>query len=107
METPIAEKKMTLATLKSFIAKNAGKLWIKNTSNFDGQVDGIILDRNAEFVPTAETIMTIANTLRIQGAWLVLGGRDHFSKFETDEFIGIEVSNCCGNFAIAIKKNKK
>lgn len=43
-------------------------------------------------------------TLGINGVSLVGSSRDYFTHFENDEFIGIEVSNSCGDFILAIKK---
>lgn len=95
--------KTTLATLKSFIRHNKGKLLINVHSHFDGMIDGISY-RNDGYSPAGETDQNIKYTLGIKGCWVVGGSRNHFQLFETDKHAGIEVSNCCGNFSIAIKK---
>ena len=96
-------KKITKATLKSFVKKNAGSLYIKKKRSFDGVVDGCIIIREG-FSPVVSTQNNREHTLEITGAWLVNGSRDYFNAYQDDNFVGIEVYNCCGNFIIAIKK---
>ena len=45
------EKKITRATFKSFINKNAGNLLIKCKSDFDGMVDCVMENKNPVFKP--------------------------------------------------------
>lgn len=104
--TTTVTKKITRSTFKSFINKNIGNLFIKNRSSFDGMVD-CVMPIEGGFTPaTASTRHSNSDkyTLGINGVWLVGSSRDYFTNFEDDEFIGIEVSNCCGDFILAIKK---
>lgn len=99
-------KKITRSTFKSFINKNDGKLFIKNRSSFDGMVD-CVMPVDGDFTPVTTSTRhpnSDKYTLGINGVWLVGSSRDYFTNFENDEFIGIEVSNCCGDFILAIKK---
>jgi hypothetical protein len=98
-------KKITLATVKSFIKKNSDNLFINIRSKFDGMTDGIQQIGN-EFTKTQkdENLYSQNNTLGIKGAWFVGSSNDFFTSFEDDKFIGIEVYNCCGKFILAISK---
>jgi len=100
-------KKITRATFKSFVTKYAECLLIKNVSNFDGMVDCVMpVQRDFRFA-TKSTRHQNADkyTLGINGVWLVGSSRDYFTAYEDDNFKGIEVSNCCGDFIVAICKN--
>lgn len=96
-------KKITLATIKSFIAKNP-ELFIRVNSKFDGMIDCVATNPNAAFNPALPAERPCDNNLGIQGAWFVLSSRDWFQPFETETLKGYEISNCCGSFALAIKK---
>jgi hypothetical protein len=97
-------KKITLATFKSWIRKNEGSIFINVKSEFDGMTDGCEPCRDG-FKPADQEIdHSCANNMGIDGCWLVLGGGDHFTHYETDTHLGIEVSNCCGRFIVATEK---
>lgn len=98
------QKKITRATLKSFIRKNREKLLIKVTSRFDGQTDGVESIPNAKFVPAESTVFDPSYTLGISGVWVVGGSRNSFSHFEDEGHVGIRGYNCCGAFVVAIRK---
>jgi hypothetical protein len=97
-------KKITLATVKSFVRKNRPALLIKVRAKFDGMVDGLEWDRAADFSPALDTDRHAEHTLGIQGAWFVLGGGDRFQPFESDTLVGYEIANCCGYFTLAVAK---
>ena len=100
------EKKITRATIKSFIKKNLGSLYIDRRSNFDGMVDCVMpVVGGFEKVRTEDryTEKSKEYTLGVCGAWFVGQSRDSFEKFENSEFVGFYVSNCCGSFVLAIK----
>jgi len=92
------QKKITLATLKSFIRKNADSLFCKTRSRFDGMTDSI------EQVEDFFGSVSAEKALGLQGVYIVGGSRDRFRYFEDESFVGIEVSNCCGRGILAIKK---
>lgn len=96
-------KRITLATIKSFIRKNPGRLFIKVRSRFDGMSDGLEWNKSAEFVPAADG-GSYRNTLGIAGAWFVGSSRDYFEAYDDGEFTGYKVANCCGYFTLAIRK---
>ena len=98
-------KKITRATFKSFI-KNNKNLFLNNKSSFDGMVDGVmpIHDGFKPAVLTTRHENSFKYNLGIEGVWLVGSSRDWFRHYEDDQFIGIEVTNCCGDFILAIKK---
>lgn len=115
--TIAAQKKTTIATVKSFIRKNREKLLIKTTSRFDGMVDAVRFEDAPEFTPaldadyydgdTGETVKVPRedrSTLGIQGVWFVGSGDNWCQAFETDTHIGFDVSNCCGSWIVAIAK---
>lgn len=92
------QKKITLATLKSFIRKNADSLFCKTRSRFDGMTDSI------EQVEDFFAEVSAEKAIGLQGVYIVGSSRDRFRHFENESFIGIEVSNCCGRGILAIKK---
>jgi len=92
------QKKITLATLKSFIRKNADSLFCKTRSRFDGMTDSI------EQVEDFFGSVSAEKALGLQGVYIVGGSRDRFRHFEDESFVGIEVSNCCGRGILAVKK---
>ena len=93
-------KKPTLATLKSFIAKNRPNLHIDVKSAFDGMTDCIEQNANSQF-KLASKSDGYKNTLGINGVWVVFGG-DFIRPFSENGFTGYSVSNCCGKFVVAI-----
>lgn len=97
------DKRITLATLKSFIKKNADKIYIKELSKFNGMIDCVsnVVD---DFKHTIFDATNHKSTLGYNGIWLVGRSDDRFTAFENSQYIGIEVYNCCGNFIVAIQK---
>lgn len=95
-------KKITLATVKSFIKKNKENLFINVKSRFSGMTDGLENHNNGfQKVEVAKEMDEF--TLGIKGAWFVRESRDWFSAFEENKFSGIKISNSCGSFIIAVK----
>lgn len=97
------DKKITLATLKSFLKKNEGKLFIKIESEFDGMTDSINSVKDS-FTPLEINERNNKNNLGFVGVWLVGNSRDYLKYYENDNYSGIEVYNCCGCFIVAIKR---
>ena len=95
--------RITLATIKSFIKKNEGKLYIEQQSRFDGMVDCIMPTNSNGLVPAQKDERGFENTMGICGAWFVLCGGDWYREYYSGNFSGYEVSNCCGSFIIATK----
>ena len=93
--------KITKATFKSFIKKNRESLHINVKSKFDGMIDGC-RNENYGFVKANDAEHNNEHNLNIQGVWLVGGSRDYFREYSKNGMSGIEVSNCCGNFIVAI-----
>lgn len=96
-------KKITLATVKTFLKKNAGNLYINVKSSFDGMTD-CCESRYEGFTKAIATDEHPSHKLGIEGAWFVGQSRDYFSAFENDQMTGITVSNSCGRFVLAIVK---
>jgi hypothetical protein len=97
-------KKITMATVKSFIKKNSDSLHILRKTHFDGMVDGCTSSGQSAFNRTLPTDMSYENTLGIQGAWFVGGSRNHLQQYDDKGFTGISVYNCCGSFVLAVPK---
>lgn len=95
--------KVTIATLKSFIRKNKGKIYANFHISFDGMTDGLESIHNG-WNPAQETIGHNKHTLGIRGVWVVGRSKDYCTKYSDDKFDGIEVSNSCGNFTLGVKK---
>lgn len=102
--TTTTAKRITKATIKSFVAKNRKKLLIRVDSHFDGMTDGVEENRGAELHPALDAERLADHNLGIQGVWLVLGSRDWFERYETETHIGYTCGNCCGKFTLAIAK---
>lgn len=104
----ILQKKITRATFKSFINKHKGHLNILELSRFDGMTDCIENLKGRLPVPvkyeTPDHNYRYDTTLGIEGVWLVGDSRDYFTAYQDTLYKGIEVSNCCGNFIVAIIK---
>ena len=99
--------KITLRTLKSFINKNRGDLYINCKSHFDGMVDCVMPVENPGFSKAAvntDNPDITENSLGIRGAWFVFRGRDYFTAYDDGNFAGYEISNSCGSFILAVPK---
>jgi hypothetical protein len=105
----INQKRITLATFKSFIKKNKNIMFIMQESSFDGMTDCV------EFTPRAQRKFVAASestamhphekhNFGYYGIWLVGSSRDYFSSYDDGIYEGINYSNCCGSGTIAIKK---
>lgn len=105
MQTTL-KRKITLATLKSFVKKNRTNLFILVKSDFDGMTDCVSavksIPHKIEHDPSHETYY--GYTLGIKGVHLVGNSRDWFESYNDEMFTGIEVTNSCGNFILAIIK---
>ena len=95
-------KKITLATVRSFIRNNADNLFINITSSFDGMYDCCMPEHNG-FQKTEYSSDNLYNTMGVKGAWFVFGSRDYFTVYNENGYSGIEVSNCCGHFILATR----
>ena len=98
----LAGAKITLSTLKKFVRENAGNIYVKVLSSFDGMTDCV------ERVEDDFKLITIkednGNNLGLPGIHLVGSSRDSFTAYNSDEFEGIEIYNCCGSCIVARKK---
>lgn len=97
-------KKITMATVKSFVNKNRENLFIKTASRFSSMSDMVEADKDAAFTKVVKSERNLDHTMGIEGAWFVGSSRDYLKYFETENFAGIEVYNACGNFYLALKK---
>ncbi len=95
--------KITRATFKSFLKKNAGRVLISTGSRFDGMYDSVMPCADQAFTPIQPADRAYDNNLGYQGVWLVLGSRDYFTEYSKDGMTGIQVYNCCGTFTVAVK----
>jgi hypothetical protein len=95
--------KVTIATVKSFIRKNANAMYISRRSQFDGMCDCVMPTGDSSFVKTIVDPTLYKATLGVNGAWFVGESRDYLTAFEKNGFKGFEVYNSCGSFAIATK----
>jgi hypothetical protein len=88
--TALKTKKITMATLKSFIRKSES-LFVLTISSFDGMTDCVEQNNNQKLLAVSKE-----NAIGIQGVWCVGSSRDWFSFYETETHYGIKVSNSCG-----------
>jgi hypothetical protein len=96
-------KKITIATVKSFIKKNEQNLLINVKSRFDGMTDGVE-DQNGGFNKIRKSDRFHNNTLGILGVWFTPSTRNWCEIYEDSNFTGYRVDNCCGCFIVAIPK---
>jgi len=96
-------KKITRATIKSFIKKNRDNLYIKNQSSFNGMTDGVDPCHDQSISKAGSTDKNNQYNLGIPGAWFVGSSRDSFYYSEIGSFKGYEVYNCVGTFYLLIK----
>lgn len=104
------QKRITLATVKSFIRKNMAKLHLRVESNFDGMQDMVVQKDNPQFHPIElhdepeKLNETMKNaTLGIRGVWFVRDG-NLLTPVDNESWFGYNVYNVTGEFTIAIKK---
>lgn len=98
-------KKITKATVKSFIKKNLDKIYINEKSRFDGMTD-CVESRNSGFLKPSSAEYCHENNMGLTGVWFVGSSRDYFQPYEDETFKGIRVSNCCGSWIVATKKSE-
>lgn len=96
-------KKVTRTNFKTFIKKHNDNLFIDVRTAFDGMTDCCEAVKDG-FMPAIKDNEHMEHTFGIRGAWLVNGGRDYFRAYEDETFTGLEVTNCCGRFIIAVRK---
>lgn len=96
----LTEKKVTKATIKSFVKNNINDLYIKVVSDFDGMVDCVMSVDGSFKKATPENLdMTNQHTFGLNGIWFVGNSRDYFNKIEN----GFEIYNSCGTFLVVNK----
>lgn len=105
MKTTTTTKRITLATIKSFIKKNEGKIYVKVKSSFSGYTDCVESIEDSFKLAVKDENINIKYTLGLPGAWFVGSSRDYFEVYEDAQFLGFKVYNACGSFIIAIKKD--
>lgn len=97
-------------TLKAFIRKNRYQLYISTRSKFNGMVDGCEPCTDKSFRVAKETTRDLRYTLGIEDAYFTNStgsARDFITKYEDNDYIGYNVSNCCGYFILTIKKQRE
>ena len=95
--TELKTKKITMATLKSFINKST-ELFVEELSSFNGMTDCV------ESVKSKIQKVSKENAIGHQGVWCVGSSRDYFTFVENENYFGIEVSNSCGCGILWAKK---
>jgi hypothetical protein len=86
----LSSKKITIATLKSFI-KKSDKLFVEVKQKFSGMTDCVEVIQDSEMISVSKD-----DAIGHGGVWCVGGGRDYLSFVQKDSMFGIKVSNCCG-----------
>lgn len=102
-EVTTKAKRLTRTQLYKFVRENYGKLYMEVTSSFDGMTDCVQSCEGGfhkvRHTPWSDRQMGI-------GAWCVLGGRDYIRPFDNGTMVGYSVSNCCGSFTVAVRKEE-
>lgn len=108
MVKDLKNKKITMATVKSFV-KNADILFVEHQSKFDGMVDCVMPCEDSELKEISKE-----DALGIKGAWVVGSSRDYFNYKEMElpktfintsgkliqepvKYVGIRIYNSCGS----------
>ena len=92
-------KKITRATLKSFIKRNLGSLYLDIVNDHSGYS---IFEPKGFQVAKEETKSSDHN-LGIVGLWTTITG-DELTLFEDDKYVGIKIRSVVVNNVIAVKK---
>jgi hypothetical protein len=98
MNNQLANKKITMATLKSFI-KKSNNLFVEELSRFNGMIDGISMNHDRRLIEVSKE-----KAIGHDGVWCVGQSRDYFTYVENENYFGIEVYNCCGSSVLWTKK---
>lgn len=97
-------KKITMATVKSFVKKNINELHVKCCSRFDGMTDCVEKNTDAAYKKVdPEKLDFNKPSFGFDGFWTVGCSRDYIKQITENNFTGFEVSNSCGRSIIAIK----
>jgi hypothetical protein len=112
----VATKKITVATVKSFIKKNRAELLINVRSAFDGMQDMTCDTGDSGFTAAKSRVYYCRetgkdvpvshdnpNTMGVSGVWFT-HGRNSCSVFENETHNGYTVYNCCGEWTVAVAK---
>jgi len=100
-------KKVTLATVKAFMRRNAANLMVKATSSFDGMYDCVMPSDNPAYRCVGGLFReNNKNTYGLPGVWFVGGSGNWFSPITEPGLTGYRVSNCCGSFSVAVPWDK-
>jgi len=94
-------KKITLATIKSFIAKSGNNLHFVRRTAFDGMQDMVCATGDTKLVKATRCEVT-RGTQGVAGASFVGSSRDYFTRYYENGFEGFIVSNCVGSFILAV-----
>ena len=97
-------KKITLATVKSWIKKNHGNIYIQIKNDFCGYNDCVIANKEPTWELASHNQNVNDNTLGINGAWVVKQSRDSLNAYDDNQYQGFYIYNCTGSFYIGIKK---
>jgi len=91
-------KKITMATLKSFVNKSK-VLFVEHHSSFDGMTDCVQSINDSGLIRVKKE-----NAIGINGVYCVGRSRDYFKFMETPKHYGIKVYNSCGSSTIWTNK---
>lgn len=98
--TKTMAKRITRATLKSFIRKNIANLYTIEFSTFNGMIDCV--DKGLQkLTKEKEYDFTQEYTLGLHNIWLC--GHDGYEEYEYQGMKGIYIYNCCGSYAVLTK----
>lgn len=103
--TATKTKKITIATVKSFIRKHnaAGTLLVRCDSSFDGMTDCVERNRDAAFF-APQAAREHSSNMGLQGIYFVAQSGNWCSAYDDGTYAGFKVSNCCGSWVVAAKQ---
>ena len=87
----LRNKRITLATLKSFIRNAKHQLFVEQHSNFNGMTD-MVESVDREIFPVEKE-----DAIGHKGVWCVGSSSNSFKFAEKEGYHGITVWNCCGS----------
>lgn len=98
-----ANKNITAITVRSFVKRNEGKVFIKKTAEFDGMTDCV--EQVSDNWHKAEYCLNIRRGIGLQGVYII-DGRTYYYAYEDSEFVGYRYSNCVERGIIAVKRSE-
>lgn len=100
--------KITKSTVKSFIKKNISDLYMKEFTYFNGMTDGIdnVPEIRNRFITLTESSRAALGVETTYNSPSFFESHNSIEPVEGENFTGFEITNCCGRYIIAARKDR-